>query len=135
MIVLYETTNVIEVFILQKPTCLGWNNGNAVLGIQNLPGTVAYTPPGRNTGNWDAFVEAWQFLPTDGVNDDPFADGSKSMSIAGFIEGGYTHSFNHLFAVYGTIGLGYGESVIEDFAPALSYGEDRTRLDPFFLER
>ena len=70
---------------------------------------------------------------TDGVNVEPFADGSKSMSIAGFIEGGYTHSFNHLFGIYGTIGLGYGVSVIEDFAPALSMGEDRTRLDPFFL--
>lgn len=70
---------------------------------------------------------------TDGVNVEPFADGSKSMSIAGFIEGGYTHSINHLFGIYGTIGLGYGVSVIEDFAPALSMGEDRTRLDPFFL--
>ena len=67
-----------------------------------------------------------------GVHTKPFADGSKSMSIAGFIEGGYTHSFNHLFGIYGTIGLGYGVSVIEDFAPALS-GSDRTRLDPFFL--
>ena len=45
------------------------------------------------------------------------------MSIAGFIEGGYTHSFNHLFGIYGTIGLGYGVSVIEDFAPALSWGK------------
>ena len=70
---------------------------------------------------------------TNGGNDEPFADGSKSMSIAGFIEGGYTHSFTHLFGIYGTIGLGYGVSVIEDFAPALSAGADRTRLDPFFL--
>ena len=68
-----------------------------------------------------------------GIHTKPFADGSKSMSIAGFIEGGYTHSFNHLFGVYGSIGLGYGVSVIEDFAPALSGGHDRTRLDPFFL--
>ena len=68
-----------------------------------------------------------------GVHTKPFADGSKSMSIAGFIEGGYTHSFTHLFGIYGTIGLGYGVSVIEDFAPALSAGADRTRLDPFFL--
>ena len=68
-----------------------------------------------------------------GVNNEPFAEGSKSMSIAGFFEGGYTHSFNHLFGIYGNIGLGYGVSVIEDFAPALSPGADRTRLDPFFL--
>jgi len=73
------------------------------------------------------------FETVDGVNNESFADGSKSMSIAGFIEGGYTHSFNHLFGIYGNIGLGYGVSVVEDFAPDLSAGADRTRLDPFFL--
>ena len=73
------------------------------------------------------------FETVDGVTKVSFADGSKSMSIAGFFEGGYTHSFNHLFGIYGNIGLGYGVSVVEDFAPTLSAGEDRTRLDPFFL--
>ena len=73
------------------------------------------------------------FETVDGVNKKSFADGSKSKSIAGFIEGGYTHSFNHFFGIYGNIGLGYGVSVVEDFAPALSAGADRARLDPFFL--
>ncbi len=62
-VVLYEGTNTIEVYILDKPTCLGWNNGNAVIGIQNPAGTIAYTPPGRNTGNWSASIEAWRFTP------------------------------------------------------------------------
>ncbi|MFD2823204.1 T9SS type B sorting domain-containing protein [Lacinutrix iliipiscaria] len=61
--VLYEGTNTIEVYILDKPTCFTWNSGNAVIGIQNPAGTVAYTPPGRNTGNWSASVEAWRFTP------------------------------------------------------------------------
>ena len=30
-IVLYETTNAIEVYISNKPTCNSWNNGNAVI--------------------------------------------------------------------------------------------------------
>ena len=63
MMVLYEGTNTIEVYILDKPTCLAWNSGNAVIGIQNPAGTVAYTPPGRNTGNWSASIEAWRFTP------------------------------------------------------------------------
>ncbi|MBC8265666.1 MAG: gliding motility-associated C-terminal domain-containing protein [Flavobacteriales bacterium] len=63
-IVLYETTNVIEVYINDKPTCNGWNSGNAVIGIQNIAGTIGYTPPGRNTGSWTTSNEAWRFTPS-----------------------------------------------------------------------
>ncbi|GIV26632.1 MAG: hypothetical protein KatS3mg027_0446 [Bacteroidia bacterium] len=62
--VLYETTNVIEVYVQNKPTCSSWNSGNALIGIQNAAGTVGYTPPGRNTGPWSASNEAWRFVPT-----------------------------------------------------------------------
>lgn len=62
-IVLYETTNVIEVYIKDKPTCTSWNDGNAVIGIQNEDGTIGYTPPGRNTGDWSTSNEAWRFTP------------------------------------------------------------------------
>jgi len=63
-IVLYETTNVIEVYIDDKPTCNSWNSGNAVIGIQNTAGTVGYTPPNRNTGLWSTSNEAWRFTPS-----------------------------------------------------------------------
>jgi len=63
-IVLYETTNVIEVYIDDKPTCNGWNSGNAVIGIQNIAGTIGYTPPNRNTGSWTTSNEAWRFTPS-----------------------------------------------------------------------
>lgn len=64
MMVLYETTNIIEVYVQQKQTCNSWNSGNTVIGIQNPSGTVGYTPPGRNTGNWTVTTpEAWQFKP------------------------------------------------------------------------
>ena len=54
------------------------------------------------------------------------------MSIAGFLEVGYTHAFTPWFGLYSSLGLGYGVSVVEDYAPLLSSGQDRTRLDPFF---
>ncbi|MCB0539712.1 MAG: SprB repeat-containing protein, partial [Bacteroidetes bacterium] len=64
MMVLYETTNIIEVYVDVKPTCNSWNNGNTVIGIQNPAGNVGYTPPGRNTGSWTLTTpEAWQFVP------------------------------------------------------------------------
>src|SRR5690606_1976544 len=45
--------------------------GEGVLGIQNAAGTLAYTPPGRNTGAWNATNEAWRFSP-DGVSNVEF---------------------------------------------------------------
>lgn len=67
-IVLYENTNVIEVYMLNKPTCSSWNNGNAVVGIQNSAGTVGYTAPGRNTSAWTTSNEAWRFTPSGAPN-------------------------------------------------------------------
>ncbi|QRM87936.1 T9SS type B sorting domain-containing protein [Lacinutrix sp. WUR7] len=72
MMIFYETTNIIEVLILDKPSCADWNNGNAVIGIQNNAGTVAYTPPNRNTGDWATSLEAWQFVPSDGTPSDNY---------------------------------------------------------------
>jgi hypothetical protein len=63
-IVLYETTNVIEVFVENKPICASWNGGRALIGIQNALGTVGYTPPNRNTGVWSATLEGWRFSPS-----------------------------------------------------------------------
>lgn len=62
-IVIYETTNVVEVYIKNKPSCAGWEDGNAVIGIQNKGGTLAYWPTGRNVSPWTATNEAWRFTP------------------------------------------------------------------------
>ncbi|QQX77437.1 MULTISPECIES: gliding motility-associated C-terminal domain-containing protein [Aequorivita] len=62
-VVIYETTNVVEVYVQDRPNGCTWNDGNAVLGIQNQDGSLGYTPPGRNTGNWSASNEAWRFTP------------------------------------------------------------------------
>ncbi|NCT17853.1 MAG: gliding motility-associated C-terminal domain-containing protein [Flavobacteriia bacterium] len=65
MAVFYEFSNVIEIYMQDKPVCPSWNSGNAALGIQNNDGTIAYVPPGRNTSDspWTATNEAWQFAP------------------------------------------------------------------------
>ena len=62
-IVLYETSNVIEVYVQDRVSCTTWNSGSGVIGIQNNAGTVAHFPPGRNTGPWEAHNEAWRFTP------------------------------------------------------------------------
>ena len=65
MAVFYEFSNVIEIYIQDKPSCPSWNSGNAAIGIQNDAGDTAYVPPGRNTSDspWTATNEAWSFSP------------------------------------------------------------------------
>mgnify|MGYP001172882783 CR=1 FL=1 len=62
-IVLYETTNIIDVYIQNKPLCSSWNNGNGLVGIQNATGTAGMAAPGRNSSAWTASNEAWRFTP------------------------------------------------------------------------
>lgn len=60
-IVLYESTNVIEIYIENKPVCSTWNSGNALIGIQDSTGLIGLAAPVRNTGPWSATNEAWRF--------------------------------------------------------------------------
>jgi hypothetical protein len=62
-IVLYENTNIVEVYIQNKPLCSSWNNGNALIGIQDAVGANGVVAPGRQTGQWTASNEAWRFTP------------------------------------------------------------------------
>lgn len=74
MIVIYETTNNIDVYIKEKPICSSWNDGYALIGINNIDGTQAITPPGRNTSAWNIDTtnsEAWRFIP-DGASTTTF---------------------------------------------------------------
>ncbi len=65
-IILYETTNIIEINIANKPVCASWNGGYAQTGIENQAGTVAYAAPGENSPpTWPAVTnESWRFTPT-----------------------------------------------------------------------
>ncbi|HBI02121.1 MAG TPA: hypothetical protein DDY18_10930, partial [Flavobacterium sp.] len=63
-IVLYEISNIIEVYVQRRTPCPGWNSGNGLIGIQNAAGTLAYTPTGYNTGAWSATDKAFRFTPS-----------------------------------------------------------------------
>ena len=77
-IILYESSNTIDINIYDKPTCETWNSGLAVVGVQNIEDTIAFTPPERNTSVWEATDEFWRFTPSLGTNDYVFEwfDGS-----------------------------------------------------------
>lgn len=70
MMILYENTNIIEVYIQEKNIEFNgtdnWNGGNAIVGVQNAAGTTAVVPPGRNglDTNWAITNEAWRFTPS-----------------------------------------------------------------------
>ena len=66
MMVLYENTNVIEVYIENKEIDGTWNDGNAIVGLQNDDATIAHTAPGRNglDTDWTVTNEAWRFVPS-----------------------------------------------------------------------
>lgn len=74
MIILHETTNIIEVFIEEKRIengdVLPWNDGNAIVGIQgdvsNGEWAVAPCRNGLDT-NWETANEAWRFVPNGAV--------------------------------------------------------------------
>lgn len=60
--ILYEGTNCIEVHIGEFTTTSAFLQ--RVVGIENSTGTIGFTPPALNTGNWTITTpEAWQFCP------------------------------------------------------------------------
>jgi gliding motility-associated-like protein len=68
-IVIFETTNIIETRIQNKPACTSWAQGTAVHGVHNLAGAVAVTVQGRNSTQWIANNDAHRFTPGNwGVN-------------------------------------------------------------------
>lgn len=59
--IIYETFNIVDVQIINKPTCTSWNGGRAVVGLINETGLEGIAAPGRNTGSWTANQEGWRF--------------------------------------------------------------------------
>ncbi len=68
-IAIYETTNIVEVYIRSKPLCSTWNGGASILGVHNANGTQAVVVPGRNyPTQWSATNEGWRFVPAGAPN-------------------------------------------------------------------
>lgn len=63
-VVLYETTNIIEIFIKDKPSCLYYYDGAAISGIQNGR-KEAMALPGKNASRWGnaGMNLAYRFIP------------------------------------------------------------------------
>jgi len=64
-IVLHETTNVIDVNIIQHNACPADRpyDASALLGILSHTGADSYEAPNRSFGPWDAQRESWRFGP------------------------------------------------------------------------
>jgi gliding motility-associated-like protein len=63
-IVIYESTNIIENHIQNKPSCVNWQGGTAVEGIHNAAGTIGITVPGRNSTAWVTNNDSWRWTPS-----------------------------------------------------------------------
>ena len=63
-VILFETSNNIEIHLGKKTTCGTWNGSLAIQGIQNSSGTIAHMTPGRNNTVWVADNDAyrWEYL-------------------------------------------------------------------------
>lgn len=67
-IILYETSNIVEYHIGNKPICTTWNSGLAIQGTENNAMTVAHTTPGRNNTVWGANQDGRRYTPTSPTN-------------------------------------------------------------------
>ncbi|MBX3164129.1 MAG: T9SS type A sorting domain-containing protein [Bacteroidetes bacterium] len=61
-IVLYETSNVIEIHSYSVAT-LNDSYATSTQGIENASGTMGTAVPGRNNTSWTAVNDAWRFIP------------------------------------------------------------------------
>ncbi len=68
-IVLHESTNIIDIYLQDKPLCSAWNSGAGVQGIINLGGTQSMITPGRNfPTQWTATNDGQRFVPAGAPN-------------------------------------------------------------------
>jgi gliding motility-associated-like protein len=69
-IVLYEGLGIVEVFINSKEICTTWNQGRAMVGMQDYNRTSGIMAPGRAASNapWGSINmnESWRFVPATG---------------------------------------------------------------------
>lgn len=76
-IVLYETTNIIDVYVKDRFKIESTNSAydgaglykkNAAIGLTNYDSSAGIAAPGRDSGNWEAHNEARRFYPNGNTN-------------------------------------------------------------------
>jgi gliding motility-associated-like protein len=63
-IVLHESTGIIDIHLGDKPVCNSWNQGLAILGVQNWNRNAAVTAPGKNCTVWSESGTSYRFIPS-----------------------------------------------------------------------
>lgn len=71
-ITLYEGLGLVEIHLFEREICTVWNNGNAMIGMQNYNRDNGIMAPGRSawtTPRWGGLNmnEAWRFAPNAGA--------------------------------------------------------------------
>lgn len=62
--VLYEGTNIIDVYVKHRKCCATTNQqGEGVIGLQNSTSSQILLAPGRGMTGWNVDNEAWRFTP------------------------------------------------------------------------
>lgn len=72
-IILYESSNIIEYHIGNKPVCDTWNSGLAIQGTENINMNIAHTTPGRNMTIWGANQDGRRYTPTSPTNTNAYS--------------------------------------------------------------
>ncbi|MFN8291530.1 MAG: gliding motility-associated C-terminal domain-containing protein [Chitinophagaceae bacterium] len=67
-IVLHESTGIIDVHLGDKPVCNVWNEGLAILGLQNWNRDAAVWAPGKNCTVWSETGTSYRFTPSGGAS-------------------------------------------------------------------
>ncbi|WP_196888352.1 T9SS type A sorting domain-containing protein [Aureivirga sp. CE67] len=91
-IVLFEGMNFIDVHIKNKDLCTSWNEGRAVIGIQDDSGVNYTSPDGRNNFIEELEEESWRFIFYGGTYE-AFLCGNSATSIS-------LEDFENLTSVY-----------------------------------
>lgn len=115
-IVLYEGVNIVEVYVNSIQKCMGWNNGRAMIGIQDSSRTKAKMATGRKASDvWGGLNmnESWRFVPKGGV---PLLDSVRLYDTSGNLiaygdtldvgDGSYRITFPQVCTPFGTSILG-----------------------------
>lgn len=63
--VIYEGTNIIDVFVQHRKCCATTNSSNheGIIGLQNNTSSQILIAPGRGMSGWEADNEGWRFTP------------------------------------------------------------------------
>ena len=110
-IIIYETTNIVEVQMAHTQVCYDWNSGYAEVGVKNSTNTAATVAPGRDyPDTFSVTNEAWRFTPA----------GSSSYTVSSIP---FSANFYTLYWVDSATGsvVGTGDSLVVNQFPVHVY--------------